>query len=62
MLKKLNLNGAVELTVNELKSINGGSNYPGCPAPDTYKNCFSGPSYCPNPDSLPICVKQSDLQ
>lgn len=61
MLKKLNLNGAVELTVNELKSINGGV-YPECPAPDSSKNCFSGPSHCPNPYKLPICTKDSDLE
>ncbi len=62
MLKKLCLNGAVELTVNELKSINGGVNYPECPIQDTSKNCFDGPSHCPNPGKLPICVKDSDLQ
>ncbi|RUT68082.1 hypothetical protein D0817_23350 [Flavobacterium cupreum] len=57
MLK--NLKGAEKLTVNELKSINGGVN-PTCPAADVTDTCFTGPYYCPNPRNLPRCVKDDD--
>ncbi|CAA9195855.1 hypothetical protein Flavo103_23250 [Flavobacterium collinsii] len=56
MLKRLNLNGAVELTITELKSINGGD--PTCPPPDTSAGCFSGPSHCPS-YGYPTCVPKT---
>lgn len=58
MLK--NLKGVKKLTVNELKSINGGAD-PTCPGTDVTDTCITGPSYCPNPRKLPRCDKEGDL-
>ncbi|MFV8347630.1 hypothetical protein [Flavobacterium sp. ZB4P13] len=54
----MNLEGGQELTKNEQKSIKGGD--PTYPSGDLSQGCFSGYYYCPNPDNLPVCHKNSD--